>query len=94
LGGGYVNAGSETNEQLVIWQRQDKILIKLKSYSAVNDSLPISISVKNNNYEPTLFAFDIVAFSKDSASTVIDVSKFYGSDVKAISGLSASMRDL
>jgi hypothetical protein len=26
----------------------------------------------------------IVAFSKDSASTVIDVSKFYGSDVKAI----------
>jgi hypothetical protein len=28
LGGGYVNAGSETNEQLVIWQRfQDKILI-------------------------------------------------------------------
>jgi hypothetical protein len=96
LGGGYVNAGSETNEQLVIWQRfQDKILIKLKSYSAVaNDSLPISISVKNNNYEPTLFAFDIVAFSKDSANTVIDVSKFYGSDVKAISGLSASMRDL
>jgi hypothetical protein len=39
-----------------------------------------------------LFAFDIVAFSKDS-STVIDVSKFYGSDVKAISGLSASMRE-
>jgi hypothetical protein len=65
----------------------------LKSYNAVaNDSLPISISV-NNNYEPTLFAFDIVAFSKDSASTVIDVSKFYGSDVKAISGLSASMRE-
>jgi hypothetical protein len=54
---GYVNAGSETNEQLVIWHFQDKILIKLKSYSAVaNDSLPISISVKNNNYEPTLFA--------------------------------------
>jgi hypothetical protein len=46
---------------------------------------------ENNNYEPTLFAFDIVAFSKDSANTVIDVSKFYGSDVKAI-GLSASMR--
>jgi len=28
LGGGYVNAGSETNEQLIVWQRfQDKILI-------------------------------------------------------------------
>lgn len=96
LGGGYVNAGSETNEQLVVWQRfQDKILIKSKSYNAVaNDSLPISISVKSNNYEPTLFAFDIVAFSKDSANTVIDVTKFYSTDVKAISGISAQMRDV
>ncbi|NRT12791.1 zinc-dependent metalloprotease [Flavobacterium sp. 14A] len=95
LGGGYVNAGSETNEQLIVWERfQDKILIKVKSYNAVaNDSLPISISVKSNNYEPTLFAFDIVAFSKDSLNTVIDVTKFYSSDVKAISGISASMRE-
>lgn len=95
LGGGYVNAGSETNEQLIIWQRfQDKILIKIKSYAAVaNDSLPISISVKNNNYEPTLFAFDIVAFSKDSLNTVIDVTKFYSTDVKSISGISANMRE-
>ncbi|KFF06532.1 zinc-dependent metalloprotease [Flavobacterium reichenbachii] len=95
LGGGYVNAGSETNEQLIVWQRfQDKILIKSKSYNAVaNDSLPISISVKSNNYEPTVFAFDIVAFSKDSANTVIDVTKFYSTDVKAISGISAEMRE-
>lgn len=95
LGGGYVNAGSETNEQLIVWQRfQDKILIKSKSYNSVaNDSLPISISVKANNYEPTLYAFDIVAFSKDSANTVIDVTKFYSTDVKAISGISAEMRD-
>ncbi|WP_144892329.1 zinc-dependent metalloprotease [Flavobacterium tiangeerense] len=95
LGGGYVNAGSETNEQLIVWQRfQDKILIKLKSFNAVAaDSLPISISVKANNYEPTLFAFDIVAFSKDSLNTVIDVTKFYNTDVRSISGLSAEMRD-
>ncbi|MBE0391621.1 zinc-dependent metalloprotease [Flavobacterium sp. PL002] len=95
LGGGYVNAGSETNEQLIVWQRfQDKILIKIKSYAAVaNDSLPISISVKNNNYEPTLFAFDIVAFSKDSLNTVIDVTKFYSTDVKSISGISSNMRE-
>ena len=58
LGGGYVNAGTETNEQLIVWERfQDKILIKVKSYNAVaNDSLPINISVKANNYEPTLYA--------------------------------------
>ncbi|MBP4140986.1 zinc-dependent metalloprotease [Flavobacterium sp. P4023] len=95
LGGGYVNAGSETNEQLVVWQRfQDKVILKVKSYTAVADpSLPISLSVKNNNYEPVLFAFDIVAFSTDSENTVIDVTKFYSTDVKAISGLSAAMRE-
>ncbi|RXJ51178.1 zinc-dependent metalloprotease [Gelidibacter gilvus] len=95
LGGGYVNAGSKTNEQLITWERfQDKILIKVKSYNAVaNDSLPINISVKANNYEPILYAFDIAAFSKDSSAVVIDVTKFYTSDVKAISGLSSSMRE-
>jgi hypothetical protein len=95
MGGGYVNAGSETNEQLIVWQRfQDKILIKLKSYNAVaHDSLPISISVRSNNYEPTLFAFDIVAFSKDSANTLIDVTKFYSTDIKSISGISAGLRE-
>ncbi|MCK8140313.1 zinc-dependent metalloprotease [Flavobacterium sp. I-SCBP12n] len=95
LGGGYVNAGSETNEQLVVWQRfQDKVILKVKSYTAVADpSLPISLSVKNNNYETVLFAFDIVAFSTDTENTVIDVTKFYSTDVKAISGLSAAMRE-
>lgn len=96
LGGGYVNAGSETNEQLITWERfQDKIVIKLKSYNAVaNDSLPISISVKANNYEAILYAFDIVAFSKDSTASVVDVTKFYSGDVKSISGISASLREL
>lgn len=95
LGGGYVNAGSKANEQLITWERfQDKILIKVKSYNAVaHDSLPINMSVKANNYEPTLYAFDIAALSIDSSAVVIDVTKFYSSDVKAISGLSASLRE-
>lgn len=94
LGGGYINAGSSANEQLIVWQQfQDKILIKVKSYSSVaNDSLPISISVKANNYEPTLYAFDIKAFSKDSSAVVIDVTKFYSSDIKAMSGLNSKIR--
>ena len=94
LGGGYINAGSKTAERLVAWERfNDKILIKERSYNSVADEeLPISISVKSNNYEPTLFAFDIAAFSKDSTAVVIDVTKFYSTDVKAISGLPGSMR--
>ncbi|MEM5564764.1 zinc-dependent metalloprotease [Psychroserpens sp. AS72] len=94
LGGGYINAGSKTGERLVAWERFDtKVLIKERSYNSVADEeLPISISVKSNNYEPTLFGFDIVAFSKDSTAIVVDVTKFYSSDVKAISGLPSYLR--
>ena len=94
LGGGYINAGTKTGERLITWERFDKkILIKERSFNAVaEEELPISISVKSNNYEPTLFAFDIIAFSKDSTAVVIDVTKFYSSDIKAISGLPARTR--
>jgi hypothetical protein len=94
LGGGYVNAGSKTNTRLINWKRfKNKILIKEKSSSAIAaDSLPINVSVSANNYEPTLYAFDIAAFSKDSASVVIDVTNFYSSDVKSISGLPSFFR--
>lgn len=95
LGGGYVNAGTSSHEQLIVWEKfQEKILIKVKSYAAVApDSLPISLSVKANNYEPTLYAFDIETYSKDSSSIVIDVTKFYTSDIPAMSGLDASLRE-
>jgi len=95
LGGGYVNAGTSSREQLIVWEKfQEKILIKIKSYAAVApDSLPISLSVKANNYEPTLYAFDIETYSKDSSAIVIDVTKFYMSDIPAMSGLDASLRE-
>lgn len=94
LGGGYVNAGTKTNTRMINWERfRDKILIKEKSSSAVAaDSLPIHVSVRSNNYEPTLYAFNIAAFSKDSSAIVVDVTKFYSSDVKAISGLPSYFR--
>ncbi len=94
LGGGFVNAGSKTNEQVVHWIRfQDKILLKIKSYANIADSTKaISNSVRVNNFEPTLYAFDIKAFNKDSTAAVIDVTKLFTADVKAISGLSARLR--
>jgi hypothetical protein len=94
LGGGYVNAGSKTNQQVVQWKRfQNKILIKVKSYSNVADSTKaINNSVRVNNYEPTLFAFDIKAFNLDSTAVVINVTDFFQEDIPAISGLSPSLR--
>jgi hypothetical protein len=95
IGGGYVNAGTSSREQLIVWEKfQEKIMIKVKSYASVAaDSLPISLSVKANNYEPTLYMFDIETYSKDSSNVVIDVTKFYSSDIPAMSGLDASLRE-
>lgn len=94
LGGGYVNAGGKVNEQVVEWQKfENKLLLKNKSFNAyAPDSLPIYLSVQANNYQPTIYAFDIAAYSKDSSAYVIDVSKFFTSDVKAISGLGTDLR--
>ena len=95
LGGGYMNAGSKTNQQVVSWQRfQDKILLKVKSYSevALDETAAINNSVKVNNYEPTMYAFDIQAFSKDSTAVVVNVTKFFNSDVPSISGLNPRLR--
>ncbi len=94
FGGGFMNAGSKTNEQMVQWTRfQDKILLKAKSYTNIADSSKaISKSVRINNYEPTLYAFDIKAFNNDSTSVVIDVTSFFNSDIPAISGLSSRTR--
>ena len=94
FGGGYVNAGSKTNEQVIVWQKfKKKILLKLKSYNAIaNDSLPIYKSVKSNNLEPIIYAFDIKTQNTDSTAVLIDVTKFFTSDVKAISGIGARAR--
>lgn len=94
LGGGYMNAGSKTNEQVVHWQRfQDKVLLKIKSYTNIADSSKaISNSVRVNNYEPTLYAFDVETFNQDSTALVIDVTKLFSTDVKAISPLSGRLR--
>ena len=94
LGGGYVNAGSKINTQVVLWEAfQDKILLKVKSYNAVaNDSLPIYKSVKANNLEPIIYAFDIKSQNTDSTAVLIDVTKFFSTDVKAITGLPARFR--
>ena len=94
LGGGYVNAGSKINTQVIVWEEfKNKILLKVKSYNAIaNDSLPIYKSVKANNLEPVIYAFDIKAQSKDSTAILVDVTKFFSTDVKAITGLPSYFR--
>lgn len=94
FGGGYVNAGSSVNEQMVIWEKVDnRILLRSKSTSSFSaDSLPINISVQANNYMPVLFSFEIAALNKEARSSLIDVTRLFLTDVKAISGMTSSLR--
>jgi hypothetical protein len=94
LGGGYINAGSKVNTQVIIWEAyKDKVLLKVKSYNAIaNDSLPIYKSVKANNLEPIIYAFDIKSENIDSTAILVDVTKFFSTDIKAITGLPSYFR--
>jgi hypothetical protein len=95
LGGGYINAGIKMHEQVVRWEKKyDKILLRTKSFiNMASDSLPINLSVQTNNYEPIIHAFDIKTYNPDSTNLVIDVTKFFTCDIKAISGLNAELRE-
>jgi hypothetical protein len=94
LGGGYVNAGSKINTQVIVWEQfKNKVLLKVKSYNAVaNDSLPIYKSVVANNLEPIIYAFDIKAQNIDSTAVLVDVTKLFSTDVKAITAFPESFR--
>ncbi len=93
-GGGYVNAGSKVNEQVVRWYKRDKnIDVKVISFENQSDEeSPIYQSVSANNFSPILYSSKIEAFSKDSTKVVVDVTSLFESEVAAIDGLSPSLR--
>jgi hypothetical protein len=58
------------------------------------DSLPISRSVRANNYEPVLATFDVKAVGPDSNTTVIEINSLFETDVPAISGMTGRFRSM
>ncbi|MHA6279598.1 zinc-dependent metalloprotease [Salinimicrobium sp. CAU 1759] len=93
-GGGYVNAGSKVNEQVVRWTRRGNY-IDMKVISFENESeegSPIYQSVRANNFFPILFSSKIVAFNDDKTSAVIEAGDLFEEEVDAINGVSASLR--
>jgi hypothetical protein len=92
--GGFLSAGSSLAERVVRWERgSDRVQLRSISVDAVaDDSLPISRSVRENNFAPILASFPIQAFAKDSNAYVVDVTDFFGGDTPALSGLNAAQR--
>ncbi len=94
IGGGYVNAGSKMNEQVIRWIRKDdKIILRSISFGSIaEDSLPIFESVENNNYHPIIAALDITTYNDDSTSALIEVNSLFLTDIQTFGGLSSQMR--
>ncbi len=92
---GFGFGGGKQNEQVLRWNKKgDKVYLNVVSYQVyANDSLPVHEAVKNSNFEPILYAFDVEAYKKDSIhnNTVIKATKLFEEDVKAI-GLQQSRR--
>ncbi len=86
-------AGTKSRPQQVIrWQKLDnKLLLRSVSYNSVADeNLPIYNSVRNNNFEPVIKAFDIKALSRDSMGYVIEVDAMFNSDIDMIGAMRPS----
>jgi hypothetical protein len=90
--GGIGYGGEENGTNVVRFVRQgDKVYMRQVSYSTVADTtLPIAQAVRNSNFEPIVFGFDVQAYGTDS-SAVIEVGPLYTGDV-AMLGLPSRTR--
>lgn len=93
---GFTSSGSKTAEQVVIFEKvRDKVTLRQRSYNAVAaDSLPISRSVKANNFEPVIATFDVEATNPETGAAVIEINPLFETDVPAISGMPGRLRSL
>ena len=88
-------AGTKSRPQQVVrWQKHgEKLLLRSVSHNSVaNADDPVYESVRNNNFEPIVAAFDIKAYGKDSMSVVADVTSFFTTDVQMIGAMGDSQR--
>lgn len=81
-------------QQVIRWQKHgEKLLLRSVSYNSVaSEELPVYQSVKNNNFEPIVAAFDIKAYGKDSASVVAEVTSLFNTDIPMIGAMSDQQR--
>jgi len=92
--GGFIGSGWKMSEQVVKWEKvNENILLRSISFNNVADTTDaISKSVADNNLSPIIGSFKIEGQPDDSESYLVDVSKFFTQDTKAISAISNGMR--
>src|SRR5690606_820417 len=94
FGGGYVNAGSKVNEQVVRWtRRSDNIDMKVISYENQSaEESPIYKSVRANNFYPILFSSKILTYNEEANTAVIEAGGLFEEDIAAINAVSPETR--
>lgn len=94
FGGGYINAGSKVNEQVVRWtKRGENVDIRIMSFENHSDEeTPIYQSVIANNFSPILYSTKIESYKPDSSAVVVQVNSLFENDIEAINGISASLK--
>lgn len=88
-------AGMKSRPQQVIrFQRHDdQILLRSVSYNSVASEVdPVYRSVRNNNFEPVVYSFDIACFNLDSTSVIFDITPFFTKDIPMIGALDDEQR--
>lgn len=82
VGTGY--AGDQIGQNVVRFEKgpNNKVFLRTISYAvyAKDSTSPMFSSVANSNIQPIAASFDIKAFGKDSASTVIEITDFVNGD--------------
>ncbi len=84
---GKISAGQRrSNPVLVSFTRKGKTMCMLKptgsSIARAND--PVAIALDRNNLVPVQYTFDIVARNAENNASLIDVSKFFASEVDLV----------
>ena len=88
-------AGMKSRPQQVIrWEKMDnKVLLRSVSYnSTATFEDPIYKSLRENNFEPVIMAFDVEVMNDDSSAAVINVDPLFTKDITMIGALSSRDR--
>ena len=96
VGMGY--GGDQIGQKVIRFDKgpKNKVFLRTISYAvyAKDSTSSMFSSVNNSNVQPIAAAFDIKAFSKDSAGSVIDITDFINSDNEVLNYGSSAKSDL
>lgn len=90
----YAGSGSKVTEMMVRLSREKGTIFMraAATTSTANDSLPVALSVRMNNFEPIVAAFPVEAKGRADSTLLVDVTKYLVGDEAITTPLSTAAR--